>query len=198
MNKSIIVGLIFGSMASTAFADAFYCTQNNQYISQGMSTAAVKQACGTPANIQQTEQQVKRKVPVMQLTFSVATSTSGQLQGTVTPGLYSSNLQINNGPLTTITVDSTNNQITSININGTSANSVSMCGSSFGLGDPPSAAISSCGSPVAQNNTYKNVNTGQTEPVEIWSYKPTTAQQPFNLVFVNGALAQVDTNAPPQ
>lgn len=192
----IAVSLALTTVSSVVWADAFYCTQTNQYISQGMSMDAVEQACGTPQNIQKTAQPVTRRVPVTQLTFNIATTTSGQLQGTVTPGLYSSNFQVSTGPLTTLVVESSNNQITDISINGTPAQSVSICnGATFGVGDPPVLAINSCGDPAYQNNTYKNVNTGQEEPVQIWSYKPTTYQPPFNLVFVNGSLAQVETNA---
>jgi hypothetical protein len=193
---AVTISLAFCAVYSVAWADAFYCTQTNQYISQGMSTDAVEQACGAPQNIQKTSQPITQRIPVTQLTFNISTSTSGQLQGTVTPGLYSSNFQINNGPVTTLVVESSNNQITDISINGTPAQSVSICnGATFGVGDPPVLAINSCGDPAYQNNTYKNVNTGQNEPVQIWSYKPTTYQQPFNLVFVNGSLAQVETNA---
>lgn len=189
--------MLIGGFSSCIWADSFYCTQNNQYVSPGMSQAAVEQACGAPQNIQKTQQPVTRRIPVTQLTFNIATATTGQAQGTYTPGLYSSSFQVNTGPLTTLVVEASNNKITDISINGTSAQSVSICdGATFGVGDPPVLAINSCGNPAYQNNTYKNVNTGQDEPVEIWSYKPSTYQQPFNLVFVNGQLTQVETNAP--
>ncbi len=193
---TIAASLMLGGFSSTVLAASFYCTTTNQYISQGMSEAEVEQACGTPQSVQKTQQPVTQRIPVTQLTFNIATNTTGQSQGVVTPGLYSSNFQINTGPLTTLVVEASNNRITDISINGNSAQSVSICNEgTFGVGDPPDAAISSCGDPAYQNQTYKNVDTGQEEPVEIWSYKPSTYQQPFNLVFVNGSLVQVDTNA---
>lgn len=188
--------LLLSAIASPTWADAFYCTQNNQYISPGMSMAAAKQACGTPQSIHKMQQPVMQRVPVIQLTFNIATATTGNMDGTVTPGLYSSNIQFNNGPLTTLIVEASNNKITDISLNGTSAQSVSLCGGgNFGVGDPPSSAVASCGDPVSENDTYKNVDTGQEAPMEIWSYKPSNYQPPFQLVFVNGSLTQVDTNA---
>jgi hypothetical protein len=196
LKKMRIIALSFLSFFSfSAWADAFYCTENNQYISSGMTTDAVEQACGKPAGIRKTQQEITRRVPVMQLTFNISTSTYSQLQGTYTPGLYSSRLDINTGPLTTLIVDSSNNQITDISLNGNAAQSVSICnGGTFGVGDPPSSAISSCGSPISENDTYKNIGTGKQQPVEIWTYQPSNYQPPFQLIFVNGSLVQVDTN----
>jgi hypothetical protein len=195
MKIKIIPLILFCSFPFSAWADAFYCTEKNQYISPGMTTDAVEQACGAPQSIQKTQQTIKQRVPVMQLTFNITTSTYGQSQGTYTPGLYSSRLDINTGPLTTLIVDASHNQITGISLNGNPAQSVSICGGgSFGVGDPPSSAISSCGSPISENDTYKNVSTGKQEPVEIWSYQPSNYQPPFQLIFVNGSLVQVDTS----
>ncbi len=193
--KKLIVLLALSAVSPMVWADAFYCTENNQYISPGMSMDDVEQACGAPDSTQKTQQSVTKQVPVQQLTFNIATSTFGNYQGTVTPGIQSSNIQINTGQLTTVVVESSNNRITSISVNGTSAQSLSMCGGgTFGVGDPPSMAVNSCGNPVAENDTYKNVSTGQEEPVEIWSYIPTDYQPPFQLIFVNGQLKQVDTS----
>lgn len=189
---AVIIGCLIYSQ--TALADPFYCTENNEYINVGMNVMDVRQACGTPQSVQKSQRMGTRKVPVAQLTFNIATATTGSYAGTFTPGIQSSNFQVNTGPLTTLIVEVSNNKITDISLNGQSAQSVSICGGgSFGVGDPPASAINSCGSPVSENDTYKNVSTGQEQQVETWTYQPADYQPAFQLIFVDGALSQINS-----
>lgn len=193
--RKLLFGLLLTvlSISQMAYADPFYCTGNNAYINVGMSADEVEQACGAPQTIQKSQQDATQKVPVSQLTFNVSTNTTGAYAGTVTPGVQSSSFQINTGPLTTLIVSVKNNQISSISLNGESAQSVSICGNgNFGIGDPPSSATSSCGSPVSENDTYENVSTGQSNEVDTWTYHPGNYQPDFSLIFVNDVLSQIN------
>lgn len=187
-----LLGMLFSCLIPSAFADTFYCTQNNQYINTGMTVLQVQAACGAPQNIAKSQQSETQQIPVSQLTFNISTTITTGYAGTVTPGIQSGTFQVNTGPMSTLIVSVQNDQIKSILLNGQSAQSVSICGGgSFGVGDPAENATDSCGDPAAENDTYINEPTGGTMDVETWSYKPNNYQPPFQFVFQNGILTQI-------
>ncbi len=191
--KMLVTSALAIGLSQTAVANPFYCPQNSQYINTGMSEGDVRQACGAPQAILKSKKKGVQRVPVTQLTFTVSTQTVGQMGGTITPGVQSGAFQVNTGPLATVVVNVTNDVISSIMLNGNASESLSVCpGGSFGVGDPGSNAVDSCGNPSAVNDTYKNVPTDQTILVDTWSYNPGNYQKPFKLTFTDGVLTAIN------
>lgn len=158
-----------------------------------MTGDQVVQACGQPQKVDKSKQKATTKVPITLMTFNVATSTTSLGSGVYQRGLQSSQVVLNTGPLTPVTVTSKDNKIVGISMSGQSVQSLSICGYAFAVGDSPDSAVSSCGQPNSVNNTYQLVDTDQTQLIETWSYQPGNYQRPFQLIFTDGVLSQINS-----
>lgn len=171
-------------------ADSMYCPQNRGYINLGMTQDQVILACGQPSYKKQASNAVTQRVPVTQLIYTTLN------RGAVFQG-YNPVYQMWSLPSgstgTSVQVDITNNKISSIKINGSSNNAMSLCGGTgIQLDDDMSAVYSACGAPDLVNHTYIDKPVPSDQKPEVWVYQVNQYQPPFTLTFVNGALQNID------
>jgi len=181
LKKLLVLYSCFCITSSLLAANNLYCAQTSQYIRIGMSPPDVLQICGEPQNIQKTKKPLLRQEPISQWIFNVANNSSG-----------SQPYMFNSGQFTRMTLTVKNNRITKIIIAGETVQSAALCGTTIAVGDSPAGAQYNCGDPSLINNTYENINTGQTVPIEVWSYKSGNyGQAAFQLTFVDNVLTEI-------
>lgn len=178
----IIVGILFSSMSYAD--DQFYCPLNSAYIKLGMTNADVVAACGKPLSQQDSNQPVVQKVPVMQLIYN------NKGTPTVFYGVY--NVPIGNGGAQ-LQIDVIDKKVSSIKLDSSDSNSVSICGrGNIQVGDPLAKVYSSCGNPSITNNTYINQVIPEAQKPQVWIYKAGAYQPSTSLTFVNGRLQSIN------
>jgi hypothetical protein len=172
-------------------AQSLYCPQNSGYINTGMTQQQVMAACGQPLAKQESNNPVTQKVPVTQLIYTTLN------QGSVYSGLNSAFYTQWNLPSGTagigLEINIMNNKVSSIKINGSGTNAMSVCGGkSVQIGDNANVVYSACGSPSMVNNSYINqVVPSNTKP-EVWIYQVNQYQSPISLTFINGKLQSIN------
>lgn len=169
-----------------------YCPSGHAFIHVGMPESEVIGACGQPNSKAQSNQQATRRVPVKQLIYTTLASLNPY------PGLQSAvfdqwSLPSGIDNSFSLQVNIINHKVSSISLNGSQNNAMSICGgSSVQVGDDESAVYAQCGSPNAINHTYINqAIAGNTQP-ETWTYQVDPYQPPIHLTFVNGSLESID------
>lgn len=173
-------------------ADSFYCPQNHAYINVGMTQQQVTAACGQPTSIRASASAVIQQIPVTQLIYTTLN------QGAISyyPGLNStySMWSLPSGSQgTSVQIDLTNNQITSMNINGSSTNALSVCqGGSIQIGDNINKVFNACGAPSTINNTYVNKPVPASAHPQVWFYTVDQYQPTISLTFINGILQSIN------
>ncbi len=173
-------------------ADSFYCPQQHAYINVGMTQAQVTAACGQPTSIRASSTAVVQQIPVTQLIYTTLN------QGAISyyPGLNStySMWSLPSGSQgTSVEVDLINNQITSMKINGSGTNALSICqGGSIQIGDDINKVFNACGSPSNINNTYINKTVPSSANPQVWFYTVDQYQPTISLTFINGILQSIN------
>ncbi len=169
-----------------------YCPSGHAFIHVGMPESEVISTCGQPNSKEQSNQQATRRVPVKQLIYTTLASINPY------PGLQSAvfdqwSLPSGVDNSFTLQVNIINNKVSSISLNGSQNNAMTICGgSSVQVGDDESAVYAQCGSPNATNHTFINQQIpGNTKP-ETWIYQVDPYQPPIHLTFVNGSLESID------
>ena len=169
-----------------------YCPSGQAFIHIGMPENDVIAACGEPNSKEQSNQEATRKVPVKQLIYTTLGSSNPY------PGLQSAvydQWSLPSGPddSFTLQVNIIDNKVSSISLNGSQNNAMTICGGdSVQVGDDESAVYAQCGSPNATNHTYINqAIPGHTKP-ETWTYQADQYQPPIHLTFVNGSLESIN------
>jgi len=73
--------------------------------------------------------------------------------------------------------------------------STTMCanGESIRTGAPASNAISTCGQPLAVNETTEKVSSGKTSKIDTWIYDFGQYKPKVTLKFVNGVLQEIQS-----
>lgn len=169
-----------------------YCPSGQTYIHVGMQENAVISACGEPTNKLQSNQQATRRVPVKQLIYTSLASLNPY------PGLQSAvfdqwSLPSGADNSFTLQVNIVNHKVSSISLNGSQNNAMTICGGqSVQVGDDESAVYAQCGSPNATNHTYINQQISSNNRPETWIYQADQYQPPIRLTFVNGSLESID------
>lgn len=169
-----------------------YCPGGHAFIHIGMTASDVINACGDPSQKEQSQQEATRRVPVKQLIYTSLASSNPY------PGLQSAvfdQWSLPSGPSSnfTLQVNIIDNKVSSISLNGTQNNAMSICGGAdIQIGDNESAVYAQCGTPNATNHTYINQSIQSTQKPEKWTYQIDQYQPPLHLTFVNGSLESID------
>lgn len=172
-----------------ALADGFYCPTNHGYINIGMNSNQVLSACGQPSSVDQSNQPLVQQVPVTELIYTNLD------KGAVYSGLNSTYQMWSLPSGTTETqlkVSIVNNQVSSVEINGSNENAMSVCGGvAIQVGDPADNVYTACGNPNLVNQTYIKRPIKSNVKPEIWTYN-VPYQSSFRLTFLNGILQSID------
>jgi hypothetical protein len=192
MNKKLFIPLTVAVLIHTsAMADTIYCPQKSGFIKTGMTENEVIAACGQPLSKQESNDPPTQKVPVQQLVYTALNT------GSVYPGLnpmYYDQWSLPSGSTgINLTVDIINDKVSSIKMNGSSTNAMSVCGGNdVQIGDSVRKLYAACGGPSMVNNTFINqVIPSNTQP-EVWIYQVNQYQSPIRLTFVNGKLQSIN------
>lgn len=192
MNTKFFIPLTVAALIQTsAMADTVYCPQKSGFIKTGMTQNEVIAACGQPISKQQVNSPVTQKIPVQQFIYTSLNT------GSVYPGLnpmYYQQWSLPSGSTgINLTIDIINGKVSSINMNGSSTNAMSVCGgANVQVGASVSQVYTACGSPSMVNNTFINqVIPSNTRP-EVWVYQVNQYQSPISLTFVNGKLQSIN------
>lgn len=169
-----------------------YCPSGHAFIQVGMRESDVINACGQPNSKMQSNQQATTRVPVKQLVYTSLAALNPY------PGIQ--NALFNQWSLPsgidnsfTLQVNIVNRKVSSISLNGSQNNAMSLCGgNSVQVGDDESAVYAQCGSPNAVNHTYINQPIPGNNKPETWIYQIDSYQPPIRLTFVNGSLESID------
>ncbi len=189
MKRSLLVLIGFASF-NVMGAQSIYCPQKQGYINVGMSVAQVTAACGQPISRKVSNQPATQKVPVTQLIYTTLN------QGSVYSGLdnvYSQWSLPSGSTGVNLQVDIINNKVSSVQLNGSNTNAVTLCGGdNVQVGDDVNRVYNACGNPSMVNNTFINQPIPTTNPPEVWIYQVDQFQPPISLTFVNGKLQSID------
>lgn len=182
---SSLVGYLFFSHIVHA-SPTIYCAKAGTYLKLGMTSAEVKQQCGTPLHIEEKKVYPKRQLPVQQLFYRL-----GQVEG------GRGNIQIETGgnASTTMVVTITRNKVASITLNGSSTKAATICSEgAFAEGSPIQAVINACGNPTYVNNSYEDVYDNLKTPAkeQIWLIKFDPYGETHHLTFVDDILQSID------
>jgi hypothetical protein len=181
--------LLFSTTASSD--DSMYCPQNHAYISIGMNQAQVLSACGKPTKVKASGQAVVKQIPVTQVIYTTLNKGAVFFYPGIDP-LYTMFSLPSGSEGTTVEIDLIKNQITSIKINGSSNNALSVCkGGQIQIGDDLNKVYNACGPPSNINNTYINQPIPRSQHPEVWIYTVGEYQPGFTLTFVNGILQSI-------
>lgn len=164
---------------------SFYCPKTYSTVTLGMSEAAVMQACGTPAQKEESNRPITEKIPVTQMFYNNAGAPKAFY------GVWSLPVGVNDGA--NLEVDIIDNKVASIRLNGSSSNAFSLCGGqSVNVGDPMGKVLSACGTPSVTNNTYLNQPVQSKSKPQVWTYiSDPYAKTTTRLTFVDGQLKSI-------
>lgn len=192
MKSQCIVALSIALLPAVAFSvDSIYCPQRQGYINIGMSQSEVVQACGQPTQ-KSSNIRLEVKIPMTQLIYTSIN------QDAVYPGLNSqfAMWSLPTGSQaqgTKLMVNIVENKVTSVDINGSSANGASICsGNNVQVGDDQSSVYAACGSPSLVNNTYTTKPIPKEDKPEIWIYRIDQYQPVISLTFIRGTLQSIE------
>ena len=197
MSKIFIWRLGLCILPCLGFAqDSIYCPQKHGYINVGMTQDQVISACGQPQSQQVSNKPVMQKIPVQELFFSNEGGPTAfygvwklPIGNTNYNGAYFNGAAAN----AKVQVNVVNNQVRSININGSSTNAFSVCGgSSIQVGDPVGKVYGACGSPSLVNNSFIEVPIQSQQKPQIWTYQYDQFSPPMTLTFVDGKLQSIN------
>lgn len=180
------------NLPPTAPTGSVYCPSGQAFIHTGMPENEVLNACGQPNSKMEANHQATREVPVKQLIYTTLGSSNPY------PGLQSAiydQWSLPSGPddSFTLQVNIINHKVSSISLNGSQNNAMTICGGgSIRIGDDESMVYSQCGDPNATNHTYINQQIPSDTKPEIWIYQADQYQPPIRLTFVNGSLESID------
>lgn len=179
-------------LANCAFAeDNFYCSKNHAYISVGMTQDQVLASCGSPSTVQDSGRSVVQQIPMTQLIYTSINKGAVFFYPGIDP-LYTMFSLPSGSTGNTVEVDLVNNQVSSIKINGSSTNALSMCKKGkVQIGDDINAIYNACGAPDNINNTYVNRPVPKSQHPQVWVYEAQNYQPGFTLTFVNGILQSI-------
>ncbi len=194
MKKLILFFLFYIFSISTAYAQLFYCPNTSRYINLGDSEQQVTEACGEPANKQTGEIPRMQTLPTEQWFYSLGSNQAGSSQVKVV-----------------FTIK--NNQVSQILLDNQKVQSISLCSSISGTGEPgdivdaannnsgrsnravgigasAGSVRSLCGEPSFANKTTESVQVG-TDKGAIWYYDFGSYQAKIQLEFTNGKLISI-------
>ncbi|MDP3704927.1 MAG: DUF2845 domain-containing protein [Legionellaceae bacterium] len=173
-------------------ASSFYCPQRHAYINVGMTQAQVTSACGQPTSVRASSTAVVQQIPVTQLIYTTLN------QGAISyyPGLdstYSMWSLASGSHGSSVEVNLINNQITSMKINGSGINALSVCeNGSVQIGDDITKVFNACGAPSNINKTYINKSVPESAHPQVWFYTVDQYQPTISLTFINGILQSIN------
>ena len=183
------VGLLL--LCTECMAQGVYCPQNARFISVGMTQEEVIAACGQPLSKIESNMPATQKIPVQELIYTALNT------GSVYPGLnaaYYTQWSLPSGSSgINLKIDIINDKVTGVTVNGTSTNSMSMCGGSgIQSGDSVTKVYNACGTPTIINQSYINqVIPSKGKPV-LWVYQLNQYQSPISLTFIDGKLQSIN------
>ncbi|AHE66422.1 DUF2845 domain-containing protein [Legionella oakridgensis] len=188
--KSTFLLLLGISFPLVSLADqSVYCPQNHGYINVGMTANQVIAACGQPLSKRTGGQSVTQRIPVKQLIYT--NLNTGSVYPTLNPIFNQWSLPSGSTGIS-LEVDIVNQKVSSVRINGSSTNAMSLCGgTNIQIGDDENSVYSACGNPAMVNNTYINQPIPASANPEVWVYQVDQYQQPMSLTFVNGTLQSI-------
>lgn len=171
---------------------SFYCPQKSMTISVGMTADQVLNACGAPLSKTESEQPATVKVPVTNLIYNNLGTDKMYSIMSDDPAVFGEwNIPTGSGG-TQLEVNIVNNKVKNVKVDGSNANSVSMCnGASIQEGDDVSKVYNECGSPSMVNNTFIEQVINSPNPPEIWIYQPSQYAPKVTLTFVEGKLQSI-------
>jgi len=180
---------------ASAMASPTFCPQKSGYIDVGMTAEQVLNACGQPLAKERLNKPVTQKVPAQQLIYT-SINTGAYYTGD-TAAFYTQWSLPSGTSGVNITVQVINNKVSSVTMNGSSINSLSMCngngsGRGVNVGDDVSAVYTACGSPQMTNNTFIEQVVKTDKKPEVWIYKIDEFHDPMSLTFVNDKLQSID------
>ena len=187
----LIALVITISFPLTSWAkEMIYCPQRQGYIKIGMTEQEVISACGQPLSKQESNQPATTRVPVKQLIFTRLNQ--GSVYSTLDPIYDAWSLSSGTSEIH-LEVDIVNQKVSTIRLNGSDTNSVSICqNGTVNIGDDESKVYNACGNADFINETYVNqMLTGDDKPT-VWIYQINAYQQPVNLTFVDGKLQSIN------
>ncbi|MDF1757063.1 MAG: DUF2845 domain-containing protein [Legionellaceae bacterium] len=172
--------------------DNFYCARNHAYIEVGMTKYQVMSACGKPSMIKASGNAVVRQIPVTQVMYTSLNKGAVFFYPGIDP-LYTMFSLPSGSVGNTVEIDIIKNQVSSIKINGTSSNALSVCkDGTVQIGDDLTKVYNACGPPDNINNTYVNKSLPKSVKPEVWEYQSANYQPGFTLTFVNGILQSIN------
>ena len=179
--------------AITLAAQSLYCPENKGYINLGMTMDQVIAACGQPISKKISNRPATVRVPLQQMTFSSLPT------GDTVPGnssvyqMYTLPEAGNMGEQGTLQVDVVDDKVYSVQVNGSSANAMSICnGVSIQIGDPVSEVTNACGAPSLTNTTFIERTIPGVKNPDIWIYQFDQYQPAKHSTFVGGKLQSID------
>ncbi|KTD22594.1 DUF2845 domain-containing protein [Legionella londiniensis] len=186
----LILSAILLFSPSSFAVDMLYCPQKQGYIKIGMKEQEVLAACGEPLSKQEVDQAPNIQVPVKQLIFTRLNESS--LYPTLEP-IYEEWSLPSGTTRVRLEVDVINDKVSSIRLNGSDTNAVSICQyGTFQVGDEESKVLNACGSPELVNNTFIYQPVPTNEKPQIWIYQINPYQPPVRLTFVDGELQSIN------
>lgn len=172
-------------------ADSIYCPQNHELIKIGMTADEVLSACGQPNSKHAARGQATKQVDVKQLIYTELNK--GSIYSGLDDAFYSQWSLPSGSTGASLEIDIIDGKVTSIRVNGSSSNKMSLCqNGNINVGNPISHVYNACGSPSAINHTYINEPIPSDHKPQIWIYQADSYQPIINLTFVNGRLQSID------
>jgi len=186
----LTVGFLLLPLVSQA-DNSYYCPQNHAYIDVGMTEAQVLAACGQPTSVRASSNAVVEQIPVTQLIYTSLNQGAVYFYPGINP-LYNMWSLPSGSQGTNVEVNLIHDQITSIKINGSGTNALSVCeGGSVQIGDNVAQLYRACGGPSLVNNTYINQTVPSSARPQVWTYTIDQYQPSISLTFVNGILQSI-------
>lgn len=194
LNGLLWACLVFSSNSFAQGQDFYYCKQTAGMIRVGMSDSQVLNTCGAPASKNRRTQPAADKVPIQQWVYNRPGDSNSFVNPNVLKGAGLVLQRVNNDTSMMVTIK--DGKVSSLNFEGGSVNSVSICpGFTIQKGTTAQQVSNACGPPSAINRTTQNVYTGRNETVETWVYleNPNIPSSPqTRLTFKNGILQSID------
>lgn len=201
MKKQLLAMSLLSITLPALALDTYYCSQNNGYINPGMSDTEVIAACGQPIAKQTSNAPVMQKIPITQLIYNrkeASSSFYGPWNLPIGNMNHTVSLPLNTGPSSggvqfEIDIDTTNNKIVNLSINGGKTNAVSLCGGfNLAIGDYADNVAHACGQPSMMNQSFIEVPVEGASKPEVWIYQADQYQPVVSLTFIDGKLQSIN------
>ncbi|OGV29592.1 MAG: hypothetical protein A3E88_04935 [Legionellales bacterium RIFCSPHIGHO2_12_FULL_35_11] len=189
----ILASSILFTYSINIFADDnLYCAKNHAYIEVGMNQYQIISACGKPETIKSSGNAVVQQIPVTQVMYTTINKGAVFFYPGINP-LYTMFSLPSGSTGNTVEIDLINNQVSTIKVNGSSANALSVCNKGkVQIGDSINDIYNACGPPDNINNTYINRSIPKKDHPEVWIYPTKNYQSGFTLTFVGGILQSIE------